>query len=279
MPTAGLSSRSGWRRRCSTQACSRGSRSGIARALRRAGGRLLAARRRARRCRSRSAPSALPLGGDRARPRPRRGPVDPGPRARGSRDQGRAAAVGDRARRVRLGAARWACSAASRGAGGRRRRWPAWLTGGAFLRARPGRPRPALQPLHAAARRARARRRPAARPRGRRRRRRGLRGRRQPADDGRQRLRHGSRRHQARRALRHAPARLLARRGRARRRARARARALPRRAPRPAVPRPRGPSRAARRSSARPRRWRPAARGRRPCCPRSRWRPARRRPW
>ena len=93
---------------------------------------------------------------------------------------------------------------------------PSWSRFGvAFTYAGAGRARPAVQPLHAAARRAaRAPTCSSSRGKAGRQRRRGLRGRRLAAHDGRQRLRDRHRPHQARRALRHAAEGLHAGRGR-----------------------------------------------------------------
>ena len=87
---------------------------------------------------------------------------------------------------------------------------------------RPGRARPAVQPVPDPARRPDARRRARARQARRGRRRRRLHRRRQPPHDRRQRLRHGPGHDEARRALRHAAGELHARRGAPRRRPRAR---------------------------------------------------------
>ena len=157
------------------------------------------------------------------------------------------------------------------------------LGGGDGLRGRlhlpgPGRAGPDVQPLHAARGRRHPRRRARARGQGRARGRRGLRGRRLAPHDRGQRLRHGDRPHQARRALRHAAEGLHARRDAARGRARARARQAPRRRPRPAVAGARGAvrdarRRARRRDAARARARRPSrpSRSRSPCS-RPRWR-------
>ena len=144
--------------------------------------------------RSRSAPSATSARSTSAS-RPRTG-------GRGWATSAKSTAIG--AVFAGAGAARRArrSCAASRGAGG----CPAASLVVGFatvsIYAGPGRPRPDLQPLHGAARRAHARRRAGAGARGGRRRRRGLRGRRQPAHDGLQRLRHRAGAHEARRPLR-----------------------------------------------------------------------------
>ena len=116
----------------------------------------------------------------------------------------------------------------------------------------PDRLRPALQRLRARPARPAAVRRPRARPQGRRRRRRGLRDGRVAPHDGRQRLRHRPRAHQARRALRHPGRRLHAGRDEPRRRPRARARAPPRRPQRAHLGRDRRALRHARRGAAHP---------------------------